>query len=103
MPFVYLETEAHKNPTIALWTQCSKFGQLDTLTMAYLICSLFSKQPPCIDTDEASLGNVIKTANSPASILSLEHLKFKLQRLLSHSIQTCARTPAPVPTQVDTI
>jgi hypothetical protein len=66
--------------------------------MGYLICSLFSKQSPCIDADEAPLGNVIKAANTPASILSLEHLEFELQRLLSHSIQASLRTLTPRPT-----
>jgi hypothetical protein len=69
------------------------------LTTGYLICALLGKQPPCIDTDEASLGDVVEAADAPASVLGLEHLEFELQRLLSHSVEACAGTLAPAPTQ----
>jgi hypothetical protein len=73
--------------------------------VGYLICSLLSKQSPRVDADEASLRNVIKAANTPATICSLEHLKFELQRLLGYSIQTCVVlilcTFTPVATQAN--
>jgi hypothetical protein len=73
--------------------------------MGYLICSLLSKQPPCIDADKAPLRNVIKTPNTPATVCSLEDLKFELQRLLSHTIQTSVvlilGTFAPAATQAE--